>query len=543
MGDDMANQDNNGFGRRPFVAGTAGLLGAILAGARPAGAQSAARRGTLVIGLDISDTLSLDPLRVFQYSNPLPTRAAYESLVTFDPGDNITIKPALATEWAYLPDGKTVRFKLRQGVKFASGNPVTAEDVRFSFTRTLNVKDQPFQYISHVESVNVVDEGTVDIVLKDPTLPLISIVATPAFGIQEKALVVANGGTDAPDAKEKDKATEWLNNNSAGAGPYKLTGWQRNQQIQMVRNTNYYRGTPGYDRVLIRHMSESAAQLLAIQRGDLDVAFNLIPEQLATLKGNPDIDVKGAISLDFIYMAVAEAPTNPALQNKFARQAIGHAIDFDGIIKNLAGGHAVRPVSFLPVGVNGSTEALTKEIGFNENLAKARELLAQAGMPNGFKFQLAYGNAVTASISYQNLAQKIQADLARVGIIAELAPMDIVNMRTMFLGGKAEAVLTFWNPPAPENWLWSSATINRVAGRVQWKVPPEMRQLVADAGAERDLVKAAALYKKYQEGMIDAAHHFVLVQPIYQVAVRKSVSGLNLTAAGWMADLSTAKPV
>ena len=543
MGDDMANQDNNGFGRRPFVAGTAGLLGAILAGARPAGAQSAARRGTLVIGLDISDTLSLDPLRVFQYSNPLPTRAAYESLVTFDPGDNITIKPALATEWAYLPDGKTVRFKLRQGVKFASGNPVTAEDVRFSFTRTLNVKDQPFQYISHVESVNVVDEGTVDIVLKDPTLPLISIVATPAFGIQEKALVVANGGTDAPDAKEKDKATEWLNNNSAGAGPYKLTGWQRNQQIQMVRNTNYYRGTPGYDRVLIRHMSESAAQLLAIQRGDLDVAFNLIPEQLATLKGNPDIDVKGAISLDFIYMAVAEAPTNPALQNKFARQAIGHAIDFDGIIKNLAGGHAVRPVSFLPVGVNGSTEALTKEIGFNENLAKAKDLLAKAGMPNGFKFQLAYGNAVIAGVSYQNLAQKIQADLARVGIIAELAPMDIVNMRTMFLGGKAEAVLTFWNPPAPENWLWSSATINRVAKRVQWTVPEAMVKLVADAGAERDLVKAAALYKKYQEGMVDAAHHFVLVQPIYQVAVRKSVSGLNLTAAGWMADLSAAKPV
>jgi len=442
----MANQENSGFGRRPFVAGTAGLLGAILAGARPAGAQSAARRGTLVIGLDISDTLSLDPLRVFQYSNPLPTRAAYEGLVTYDPGDNITIKPALATEWAYLPDGKTVRFKLRQGVKFASGNPVTAEDVRFSFTRTLNVKDQPFQYISHVDSVNVVDEGTVDIVLKDPTLPLISIIATPAFGIQEKALVVANGGTDAPDAKEKDKATEWLNNNSAGAGPYKLTGWQRNQQIQMVRNTNYYRGTPGYERVLIRHMSESAAQLLAIQRGDLDVAFNLIPEQLATLKGNPDIDVKGAISLDFIYMAVAEAPTNPALQNKFARQAIGYAIDFDGIIKNLAGGHAVRPVSFLPVGVNGSTEALTKEIGFNENLAKARELLAKAGMPNGFKFQLAYGNAVIAGVSYQNLAQKIQADLARVGITAELAPMDQVNMRTMFLGGKAEAVLTFWNP-------------------------------------------------------------------------------------------------
>lgn len=538
----MADQDQPGFGRRPFLAGSASLLGTILAQARPAEAQSAARRGTLVIGLDVSDALSLDPARVFQYSNPLPTHAAYEGLITYDPDDAINLKPAIATQWAYQPDGKTIRMTLRDGVKFASGNPVTAEDVRFSFTRVLNLKDQTQQYIAHLGEVKVVDAKTVDFVLTDPTLPILSIIATPAFGIQEKALVTANGGTDAADAKEKDKATEWLNSNSAGAGPYRLTGWQRNQQIQMVRNANYWRGTPGYERVLIRHMSESAAQLLALQRGDIDVAFNLIPEQIATLKSDPNIQVMGATSLDFVYMAVVEAPANPALQNRFARQAIGHAIDYDGIINNLAGGNAVRPVSFLPVGVNGSTAQLTKEIGFNQNLAKAKELLAKAGMPNGFKFQLAYGNAAIAGVTYQNLAAKIQADLARVGITAELAPMDQVNLRTAFLGGKAEAVLTFWNPPAPENWLWSSATINRVAGRVHWKVPEDVRKLVADAGAERDLARAAALYRKYQEAMVDAAHHMVLIQPIYQVAVRKSVAGLKLTPSGWMAELGTAKP-
>ena len=90
----MADQDQPGFGRRPFIAGSATLLGTILAHARPAGAQSAARRGTLVIGLDVSDALSLDPARVFQYSNPLPTHAAYEGLVTYDPNDAINLKPA-----------------------------------------------------------------------------------------------------------------------------------------------------------------------------------------------------------------------------------------------------------------------------------------------------------------------------------------------------------------------------------------------------------------------------------------------------------------
>jgi peptide/nickel transport system substrate-binding protein len=540
----MSKDHSPGIGRRLFVVGNAGLLGTVLADARPAAAQSAARRGTLVIGLDISDPTSLDPARVYQYSNPLPTHAAYESLVTFAPGDYITVRPQLATEWAYLPDGKTIRFKLRQGVKFASGNPMTATDMQFGLQRVINIKDQPAQYVGHISKVSVVDPATIDIELSDPSQPILPTLAAPEFVAQDKALVTQNGGTDAADAKDTDKATDWLNNNSAGTGPYRLTGWQRNQQIQMQRNPNYWNGTPGYERVLIRHMSESAAQLLAIQRGDIDVAFNLLPEQLDSLKDNPNIDVVGATSLDFIYMAVAASPDNPALQNKLARQAIGYAIDYDGIIKSLVGGAAVRPVSFLPVGVNGSTEELTREIGFREDLPRARKLLADAGLPQGFTFQLAYGNAAIAGVPYQSLAQKVQADLARVGIKAELAPMDQVNMRTQFLGGKLNAVLTFWNPPAPENLLWAAATVDRVARRVHWDVPPDapIRKLIAAAAAERDLPKAAELWKQYQVMMVDQANHFVMIQPIYRVAVRKSVTGLQLTAAGWMAELGGAKP-
>jgi peptide/nickel transport system substrate-binding protein len=237
----MADQDDvNAFGqtmgRRAVMAGSAGLLGTVLAGAQPAGAQSAARRGTLVIGLDISDATSLDPVRVAQYSNPLPTHAAYDSLVTFTPGDYVNVKPCIATEWAYQPDGKTVRFKLRQDVTFASGKKMTAADVAFSFERVLNVKDQPAQYIAQVDHVSVVDDYTVDIVMGDPAAPLLTIIAAPEFVVQEKAALAEHGGSDAPDAKTADTATDWLNSNSAGTGPYRLTGWQRNQQIQMVKN-------------------------------------------------------------------------------------------------------------------------------------------------------------------------------------------------------------------------------------------------------------------------------------------------------------------
>jgi len=200
-------------------------------------------------------------------------------------------------------------------------------------------------------------------------------------------------------------------------------------------------------------------------------------------------------------------------------------------------------VSFLPVGVNGSTAELTKQIGFQQDLAKAKKLLADAGDPEGFSFELTYSNNAIAGVSYQNLAQKLQGDLARVGIKANLNPIDQVNLRTQFTQGKLQAVLTFWNPPAVENQLWASATVNRVAKRVHWTPPDEMMKVVDAASAERDLAKAAVLWRKYQEGMVDAANLFVLIQPTYQIAVRKSVAGFKPTAAGWMAELGATKPV
>ena len=111
------------------------------------------------------------------------------------------------------------------------------------------------------------------------------------------------------------------------------------------------------------------------------------------------------------------------------------------------------------------------------------ELLADAGLPQGFTFQLAYGTAAIADVPYQSLAQKIQADLARVGIKVELAPMDQVNMRTQFLGAKSTSVLTFWNPPAIENKLWTGASIERVAKRVGWTPAPELVKLVSQAAS------------------------------------------------------------
>ena len=292
--------------RRQFIQALgATAMGVTGLAAFPGFAHAQGRKNALLIGLDIGDSITFDPARLAQYSSPMTVHNAYDTLVTMTPGDYINLKPNLATSWEYRPDGKAIRFKLLKGAKFASGNPVTAEDVKWSIERVINLKDQPAQYIAHVDKVEIVSPDTIDIVMKDPTQPLLTILAAPSFSIMDSKLLTSQGGTAAADAKDADKATTWLNGNSGGSAPWTFTAWERNQQIQLARNPNYRGEKPGYERVVIRHMSESAAQLLALKRGDIDIAFNLIPEQIATLKGDPQIEIIGTPSLDFIYMAVA----------------------------------------------------------------------------------------------------------------------------------------------------------------------------------------------------------------------------------------------
>ena len=513
-----------------------GALGSTLAANS---AQAQARKDVLVLGLDIGDTVTLDPAKQNNYSPPLTLSAAYDSLVTLAPGQYTTPQPMLATSWARTPDGKGWRFNLRHDVKFSSGNPMTADDVKWTFDRIFAVKDQSAFYIGNIASTTVIDPYTVDIALKAPAEPILDILAAPNFGIMDSKTVIAQGGT----TDENDKATEWLNTHTAGTGAYVVTGWARNSQIQLARNPNYWRGPSAYARIVIRHIPDSAAQLLAVQRGDIDVAFNLIPEQILSLKSDPKIRAERLESLDFVYMALTQEPEfSKALAIKEARQAVMHAIDFDGIRDKLAGGQATRPISFLPVGILGSTQADADRLAPKQDLELAKQLLQKAGLPDGFEFELSYGQAVINGVSYGIIAQKLQSDLARVGIQLKLNPMDQVNMRTQYVTGKSTAALTFWNPPAVNNYLWAGAATQRVAKRVHWTPSEQVLQLVRDATGEPDRDKQAQLWIKFQEVLLDQANLVVLFQPIYQVAVRDTVGTFPLTAAGWLADLHDAKP-
>ena len=525
------------IGRRDLVR-LLGIGGAALAAGLPEKVHAASSSGTLVLGIDISDSITFDPAREAQYTAPLSLRAAYESLVTMSPGDYLEVKPALAKSWARTADGKGWRFNLTEA-KFNSGNTVTADDVKWTFERLINLKDQPSQYVTNISSVNAVDPKTVDIMLADPTQPILAILSGPNFGVMERKAVEAQGGTAAQDANTADKATQWLNQHSAGAGPFTLVGWTRGAQILLTRNAHYFRGPVHFEHVIVRHMGDSATQLLAIKRGDIAAAFNLIPEQIATLKDDKKVRVEGLRSLDYVYMALTNEPDfNKALAVKEARQAIASAIDYDGIINSLLGGKALRCASFIPIGLYGSTEETTKQYGWHQDLDRSKQLLQKAGFPNGFEFKLTYGDAAVSGLSYAVLAQKLQSDLARVGIKAVLDPIDQVNLRTQYTTGKSTGgVLTFWNPSGVETDQWAQASVRRVAKRIHWTPDPALMKTVDAAAAEQDATKKSALYLEYEKALIDQASLLILFQPIYQFAVRSTLKTFPLTAAGWEAEL------
>ena len=503
----------------------------------------AAEKKTLVLGIDISDTRTFDPARQAQYSPPITMRAAYDMLVTMDPGDYVNIKPALAESWELSANGTAWIFYLRKGAKFASGNPVTAEDVKFSFDRLLNVKDQPAEYAENIKSTEVIDSLTVKVNMVDKNQPLLSLLVAVPFAICDSKLVMEHGGFSGPEAEKQDTATEWLNQESAGAGAYKLVSWTRNSEIVLERNSNYWRGTPAFEKVIIRHIGDSAAQVLTLKRGDIDVAFNLTPEQFDSLKGNPDVNLLKTISLDYMYMTLTSEPTyNEALANMACRQAVAYSIDYDGLIQGLLGGFATRPAAFIPVGLSGSSEEIAKKYRYTQDYDKAKALLEECGRPDGFSFELNFAKATIAGTSYDIVAQKIESDLSKVKIKAELTPLNQVTLRDKYKGGKSTAVLTFWNPDAPEAYMWSQASVYRVADRVRWKVPQALKDLVFQAAGEQDRAKQDELYSQYTEALVDQANYLILFQPIYRVATRKEITGYEPTAAGWHVDLFNVKP-
>jgi peptide/nickel transport system substrate-binding protein len=500
------------------------------------GVQAQSRQETLIIARNIDDYVTNDPGRTYEYTSQMLDQSSYDTLVTVEAPDFTKIQPKLATKWEVSQDGTTYTFTLRSGVKFISGNPLTANDVRFSLRRLKHLKDNPAFFMDPVKDIEVVNDTTVKIVLAAPDASFLAALAAVPCGVVDSKTVIAQGGTDAEDAKEKDKATEYLNNQSAGSGPYKLTSFKKNEEAVLERNPNYWGPKPHFAKIVFRHVKDSTTQREMVERGDVDIAQDLNPDIVAKIKEGPKIKLVSGLSMNQVYMAVnTSAEVSKELSDKRVRQAISYALDYDGLIKGIMRGAAEQPPAMIPLGILGVDKAMARK----RDVAKAKQLLADAGHPNGFAVKLNYWPSPLLGVDPEPVGLKIQADLKAVGINVTLEPKERSVMISEYRAGKPQLMLASWSPDFLDPDPWADAFYRKggaAAKRVHYDNPKAV-DLIATAKTTLDPKKREQVYKDIQKIALDDVPFVMLIQPKSYVGINPAIKGYAIHPI-WFATLS-----
>ena len=341
---------------------------------------AATPKDTLVLAMAFDDIITLDPAEAFELSAGELMGNAYDRLLRFDVADPAKLVPDLAKSWKVADDGKSYSFELRPGLKFASGNPLTAEDVVFSWQRAVLLDKTPAFILTQfgLSKANVKDKlrqtGPLTLTLETdqayaPTLVFNCLTANVAAVVDKKLVLSNEAGGDLGNA--------WLKTHYAGSGPLKIREWRANEIVALERNDQYHGIKAKPARVIYRHIKESATQRLLLEKGDVDIARNLTPQDLDALAANKDIRSTATPTGTVYYLGLNQK--NPILAKPEVREAFKWLVDYDAIGKTLIKNIGVVHQNFLPLGLLGAS----KEQPYKLDVAKAKALLAKAGYPDG----------------------------------------------------------------------------------------------------------------------------------------------------------------
>ena len=254
---------------------------------------------------------------------------------------------------------------------------------------------------------------------------------------------MANGGTDAEDAATADTAEEWLNPIRPAAVPTCWKAGNRGVETVLVRNENYWGEAPAIERIIIRNIPEAATQKIQLEAGDIDLAFDLTSDQIPSLQDNADVSIYEGLSDTLIFLKGNQDPeVGGPMSDPLVQAAVRYAMDYEGI-RLLSGGQAATPASMLPIGFLGAYEANT---GLARDIEKSKELLAEAGYPDGLDIDLAYPDFTFAGVNFGTFAQKIQADLNEAGFNVTLAPAEVQVALEDYRQGTEPFGLWLWLP-------------------------------------------------------------------------------------------------
>lgn len=515
---------------RGILAGT--MFAGLTALALPA-AFAGTPADTLVIANSIDDLKTMDPGESFEFAGQDIDNNVYETLITLDPQ---TLKPipGIAKSWDVSEDGKTFTFKLATDHKFASGNPVRAEDVVWSLRRAVKLDKSPAFILTqfgftkdNVErTIKSTADDTVELVTDKPYAPsflynaLTSIVAS----VLDEKTVMANASGD-------DMGNEWLRLHSAGSGAYQVRSWKPNDSVILEANPNFNKPL-AMKRVFIRHVAESATQRLLLENGDVDIARNLTPDDIKAISSNDKLKVftqpRGRI-----YYICGNQLVEPLSKPK-VMEAIKYLIDYDGMASSFLNGQVAKNQSFLPIGFLGYLDRQP----YSLNVDKAKELLKEAGYPDGFSVELLVRN----NQQRVDIAQSVQNTLAKAGIKVNIRQATGAEVLSAFRARKTELTLEAWGPDYPDPNTNASVFAEnpdnsekaQLTGNLSWRIAfaaKETTPMAEAAVVERDTEKREKMYQDMQKISQDSSPFVPMFQITEQDGMQKNIEGFSAGGA------------
>jgi len=521
-----AQQETKPAAPAPTAAPAAPQAAPTVQPAAPAAQQAAAAstKDTLVIGFP-TDITTLDVhkatgLHIIGFDDQIA-----DVLVRLDASSKV--QPWLAESWEWQDGNKTLVLKIRDNVKMHDGNVLTAEDVRYSIERFRKYSVGKAA-IEMVKSIEAVEGNKVKLTMDAPFSPLLPSLAYNTIGIYSKAAIEKVGDDEFFKAP-------------VGPGPYKFQDQKKGESVTLTAFDDYWAGKPKIKTVIVRNLPEMGSRVLALESGDVDLIFNVAPQYAQRLGQNAELTVLTPPSarLDRFAFNV----TKPPFDNKLLRQAVAYAIDREAIVKSVFLGMAKVSHSPGPEGAFGYTGEYDV---YQYNPAKAKELLAQAGQPNGFSFRFHFSPG--RYLLDQNVVEAAKAQLNQVGIRMEILnlewgafsdviskPVEENETQALFYGwrsinGDVDSAISdnhsrFFRPKGNNQSFWKNETFDRLLEQEQ---------------AEPDDQRRAELLKQMQQVLMEELPFIPLYNEPQIWAAKKNLEGVGITPLTCLEPLHTA---
>jgi peptide/nickel transport system substrate-binding protein len=425
--------------------------------------------------------------------------------------DDLKDRGQLAESWQVV-DEKTYRFKIRANAKWHDGKPVRAQDVKFSYDRTLDpaLKAPRAGLLDMVASTEAPDDQTV--ILKTMAADPLTLVYLNYHAITPMDLVKAN--LDAFLQKP------------VGAGPFKFQEWKKDERVVLTTNNDYWDGPPGVETLIFRPIADPSTLLAELESGGIDIAAEIPPASFSQVKANSKLQALTAPSTIVHYIGLnnKKAP----LDNVKVRQALNMAVDRTGIINSILVG--------LAVPVNGPL--FPEARGYDKNLKgyafdrdKAKALLAEGGAGSGFTMTL----DTTAPL--KEAAEAVAGQLKQVGVNVNVNVMELGVLTTKINNGECDLYMNAWGDSAADGGVTFYRHFHssqREKFKDTWYSRPDLDKMIDEARFTFDFDKRRQLLEQTLKVIVDDAPWIFLWQPTSLAAARAEVKGFVPRADGYL---------